>query len=61
MQRHVNDAYVKATLVWTDPAGTPVTPQVLDDAHDMVTAMRQMADRADRNLMNLEGLTRPAS
>ncbi len=34
-------------------------PEMLTDAHEMVAAMKQMADRADANLMNLEGLTRP--
>jgi phospholipid/cholesterol/gamma-HCH transport system substrate-binding protein len=34
-------------------------PKLLADSHEMVSSMRQMADRADRNLMNLEGLTRP--
>jgi hypothetical protein len=28
----VTDATVRATLVWTDPPGSPVIPQVLDDA-----------------------------
>lgn len=34
-------------------------PKLLTDAHDMVTSMKTMADNADTNLRNLQGLTEP--
>jgi phospholipid/cholesterol/gamma-HCH transport system substrate-binding protein len=34
-------------------------PELLLNAQEMVTSMKGMADRADKNLMNLEGITQP--
>jgi phospholipid/cholesterol/gamma-HCH transport system substrate-binding protein len=34
-------------------------PELLLNAQEMVSSMKAMADRADKNLMNLEGITQP--